>query len=66
VLFLLLLSTRARILEILRLDRGDWKPERMWVLGNGDCECVVSVTEKRGCGRSDSVCTREVPVNRAK
>jgi integrase len=35
-LILLLLSTGARISEILRLDRSDWKPDRLWVLGKGD------------------------------
>jgi integrase len=29
-LMLLLLSTGARISEILRLNRSDWKPDRMW------------------------------------
>jgi integrase/recombinase XerD len=45
-LILLLLSTRARISEILRLDRSDWKPDRLWVLGKGDRERVVQVTDK--------------------
>jgi integrase/recombinase XerD len=45
-LVLLLLSTEARISEILRLDRGDWKSERLWVLGKGDRERVVQVTDK--------------------
>jgi integrase len=45
-LILLLLSTGARISEILRLDRSDWKPERLWVLGKGDRERVVHVTDK--------------------
>jgi integrase/recombinase XerD len=45
-LILLLLSTGARISEILRLDRSDWKPDRMWVLGKGDRERVVQVTDK--------------------
>jgi site-specific recombinase XerD len=43
---ILLLSTGAQISEILRLDRSDWKPERMWVLGKGDRERVVKVTDK--------------------
>jgi integrase len=41
-----LLSTGARISEILRLDRRDWKPDRMWVVGKGDRERVVQVTDK--------------------
>jgi site-specific recombinase XerD len=45
-LILLLLSTGARISEILRLDRSDWKPNRLWVLGKGDRERVVQVTDK--------------------
>src|SRR5947209_4397927 len=45
-LILLLLSTGARISEILRLDRRDWKPDRMWVVGKGDRERVVQVTDK--------------------
>ncbi|MBA2472071.1 MAG: tyrosine-type recombinase/integrase [Pseudonocardiales bacterium] len=45
-LILLLLSTGARISEILRLDRNDWKPDRLWVLGKGDRERVVGVTDK--------------------
>jgi site-specific recombinase XerD len=45
-LILLLLSTGARISEILRLDRSDWKPDRLWVLGKGDRERVVQVTDK--------------------
>jgi site-specific recombinase XerD len=35
-LILLLRSTGARISEVLRLNRNDWKPERMWVVGKGD------------------------------
>jgi hypothetical protein len=45
-LILLLLSTGARISEILRLDRSDWKPDRLWVLGKGDRERVMQVTDK--------------------
>jgi site-specific recombinase XerD len=45
-LILLLLSTGARISEILRLDRSQWKPERLWVVGKGDRERVVQVTDK--------------------
>jgi site-specific recombinase XerD len=45
-LVLLLLSTGARISEILRLDRTDWKPERLWIVGKGDRERVVQVTDR--------------------
>jgi len=43
---LFLLSTGARIAEVLRLDRDDWTPDRMTVVGKGDRERVVFVTEK--------------------
>jgi site-specific recombinase XerD len=45
-LVLLLLSTGARVSEILRLDRADWKPERLWIVGKGDRERVANVTER--------------------
>jgi integrase len=45
-LILLLLSTGCRISEILRLDRADWKPERLWIVGKGDRERVAQVTDK--------------------
>lgn len=45
-LVLLLLSTGARISEILRLDRRDWARERITVLGKGDKERVVTVTAR--------------------
>src|SRR5256714_6595440 len=45
-LILLLLSTGARISELLRLDRSQWKPERLWVVGKGDRERTVQVTDK--------------------
>jgi site-specific recombinase XerD len=41
-LILLLLSTGARISEILRLDRSDWKPDRLWVLGVCEDDGVIS------------------------
>jgi len=43
---LFLLSTGARIDEVLRLDRTDWQPARMTVIGKGDRERTVTVTEK--------------------
>src|SRR5205085_6511835 len=45
-LILLLLSTGARISEILRLDRAQWKPQRLWVVGKGDRERLVQITDK--------------------
>ena len=43
---LFLLSTGARIAEALRLDRDDWQPDRMRVIGKGDRERTVFITEK--------------------
>ncbi len=43
---LFLLSTGARIDEALRLDRGDWHPERMRLIGKGDVERTALITEK--------------------
>ena len=43
-LLLLMLSTGARISEVLRLDRRDWDRERLTVIGKGDKERVVNVT----------------------
>lgn len=43
---LFLLATGVRISEALRLDRGDWKPERMRVIGKGDRERPVVVTAR--------------------
>ena len=58
-LILLLLSTGARISEILRLDRSDWKPDRLWVLGKGDRERVVQVTDKARAAVADYLTARE-------
>ena len=58
-LILLLLSTGARIAEILRLDRNDWKPESLWVLGTGDRERVVQVTEKARAAVEDYLHARQ-------
>jgi site-specific recombinase XerD len=43
---LFLLSTGARIAEALRLDRRNWQPDRMTVIGKGDRERTVVITEK--------------------
>jgi integrase/recombinase XerD len=45
-LLLLLLSTGARISEVLRLDKTDWGHERLTVVGKGDKERVVNVTQR--------------------
>src|SRR5947199_146238 len=58
-LILLLLSTGARISEVLRLNRNDWKPERMWVLGKGDRERIVQVTDKARAAVEDYLTARE-------
>jgi integrase/recombinase XerD len=58
-LILLLLSTGARISEILRLDRSDWKPDRLWVLGKGDRERVVQVTDKARAAVQEYLTARE-------
>jgi len=55
----LLLSTGARISEILRLNRSDWKPERMWVVGKGDRERVVQVTDKARAAVEEYLDARE-------
>jgi integrase/recombinase XerD len=57
-LILLLLSTGARISEILRLDRSQWKPERLWVVGKGDRERLVQVTDKARVAVDDYLAAR--------
>jgi integrase/recombinase XerD len=56
-----LLSTGARIAEVLRLDREDWKPARMSVIGKGDVERTVSVTEKARQAVDDYLAARTDP-----
>jgi site-specific recombinase XerD len=58
-LILLLLSTGARISKILRLDRSDWEPDRLWVLGKGDRERVVQVTDKARAAVEDYLTARK-------
>jgi integrase/recombinase XerD len=43
---LFLLSIGVRVAEALRLDRDDWEPDRMRVIGKGDRERTVFVTDK--------------------
>jgi site-specific recombinase XerD len=57
-LILLLLSTGARISEILRLDRSQWHPERLWVIGKGDRERLVQVTDKARAAVDDYLAAR--------
>jgi hypothetical protein len=57
-LILLLLSTGARISEILRLDRSQWKPDRLWVVGKGDRERTVQVTDKARAAVDDYLTAR--------
>ncbi len=45
-LLLLLLSTGARISELLRLDRADWARERLVLRGKGDRERPALVTQR--------------------
>jgi site-specific recombinase XerD len=45
-LLLLLLSTGARISELLRLDRSDWARDRLVLRGKGDRERPALVTER--------------------
>ncbi|MDQ6879435.1 MAG: site-specific integrase, partial [Candidatus Dormibacteraeota bacterium] len=43
---LFLLSTGCRISETLQLDRSDWHPQRMSVIGKGNKERPVTITER--------------------
>ena len=45
-LLLLLLSTGARISELLRLDRSDWARDRLVLRGKGDRERPALITER--------------------
>src|SRR6266581_2574043 len=58
---LFLLSTGARIAEALRLDRGDWQPDRMRVIGKGDRERTVLTTEKARQAMEDYLEARTDP-----
>jgi integrase/recombinase XerD len=58
---LFLLSTGARIAEALRLDRGDWRPARMTVIGKGDRERTVLITEKARQAVDDYLAARTDP-----
>ena len=56
-----LLSTGARIDEALRLDREDWNPRRMTVIGKGDKERPVFVTGKAERAMEDYLEARTDP-----
>jgi integrase/recombinase XerD len=58
---LFLLSTGARINEALRLDRNDWKPARMAVIGKGDSERTLIITEKTRQSMEDYLEARADP-----
>lgn len=58
---LFLLSTGARIAEALRLDRGDWQPDRMRLIGKGDRERTVLITEKARRAMEDYLAARTDP-----
>ena len=58
---LFLLSTGARIAEALRLDRSDWQPGRMRVIGKGDRERIVRITEKARAAMEDYLAARTDP-----
>jgi site-specific recombinase XerD len=55
---LFLLSTGARISEALRLDRPDWTPGRMHLVGKGNRERVVFVTDKAARAVEDYLAAR--------
>jgi integrase len=60
-LILFLLSTGARISEVLRLDVEDWHPHRMTVIGNGDRERTVTVTAKARQAVEEYLAARDDP-----
>lgn len=55
---LLLLSTGARLSEILRLDRADWGRERVVLTGKGDRERVAMVTDRARSAIDDYLAAR--------
>ena len=60
-LILLLLSTGARISEVVRLDRADWAHERVTVRGKGDRERILMVTAKAREAVEDYLAARGDP-----
>ena len=60
-LILFLLSTGVRIAEALRLDRRDWRPDRMTVVGKGDKERSVVITARCREAMDDYLAARTDP-----
>ena len=60
-LILLLLSSGARISEVLRLDRDDWAMDRVTVRGKGDRERVLMITDKARDAVDDYLAARDDP-----
>ena len=60
-LILLLLSSGARISEVLRLDRADWAMDRVTVRGKGDRERVLMITDKARQAVDDYLAARDDP-----
>jgi integrase/recombinase XerD len=60
-LVLFLLSTGARIAEALRLDRPEWRPERMSVIGKGDKERAVVISPRCRAAVDDYLAARQDP-----
>lgn len=58
---LLLLSTGARIAEILELDRTDWGHERLILRGKGDRERTAMVTSRARDAVDDYLSARDDP-----
>ena len=58
---LLLLSTGARISEILHLDRSDWGRERLTLRGKGDRERTAMVTDRARRAVDAYVAARQDP-----
>ena len=56
-----LLSAGVRIAEALRLDRTQWNPDRMTVVGKGDRERPVQVTERARVAMEDYLAARADP-----
>lgn len=60
-LILFLLSTGCRVSEALRLDRLDWRSDRVTVRGKGDRERVVTVTERARRAMESYLASRDDP-----
>jgi site-specific recombinase XerD len=58
---LFMLSTGCRISEALRLNRADWNPERQMVIGKGNKERVVTVTDRARQAVDDYLAVRADP-----